>query len=71
MIRIVLALASVAALAPAVALGQGDDQAVGQRFEVRIQDLPKPFATRSSSNPSRAIERPSGCLLYTSDAADE
>ncbi len=54
----------VAALAPALALADAaPDQPVGERFQIRAEDLPEPFATPSYTNPSRRIERPAGATL--------
>ncbi len=53
--------ALVAAAAAAVA---GDVvQPPGERFEVRVQDLPAPFVTRSALNPPKAIPVPAGATL--------
>jgi glucose/arabinose dehydrogenase len=61
--RALLSIVVLLAVTPSVALAQGADQTVGQRFEVTVEDLPKPFASRSSSNSARIVGRPSGKLL--------
>ncbi len=37
--------------------------AVGDRIEVRVEDLPPPYATESATNPPRRIDRPAGATL--------
>lgn len=38
-------------------------QAVGERFEVRVEDMPKPYATAVKSNPSELVRRPADASL--------
>ncbi|MEE9139809.1 MAG: PQQ-dependent sugar dehydrogenase [Alphaproteobacteria bacterium] len=38
-------------------------QPPGERFEIRLEDLPGPFATRSAINPPKAIPMPAGASL--------
>jgi glucose/arabinose dehydrogenase len=54
--RLFVALGLAAALAAAGAFAADLDP--GTRLEMRIQDLPKPYATRSAANPARIV-RPS------------
>lgn len=37
-------------------------QPVGQRFEVRAEEMPAPYAGGGGSNPSQVVERPAGVL---------
>ena len=40
---------------------------IGERIEVRVEDLPAPYASESASNPSRLIERTAGATLKVPD----
>ncbi|MFQ5784988.1 MAG: PQQ-dependent sugar dehydrogenase [Alphaproteobacteria bacterium] len=57
---------AVAALVALVGLASANARAgppaVGDRFEVRIADLPAPYATASARNPPRRIARPPGAV---------
>ena len=49
-------------IAPA-AVAVGPDQDVGQKFTIRPNELPPPFATPSASNSSTVVRRPPGASL--------
>jgi len=61
------AAAATVVLACAVHLSAGTparaEDSVGQRFEIRAEDLPEPFATPSASNWPLIVERPDGPVL--------
>ncbi len=52
-----------AALAAWGAAAWAEPPSVGQRFEVRMGDLPPPYATASAANRSERIRRPRGATL--------
>jgi glucose/arabinose dehydrogenase len=56
--KIVLALAVCGTIAAGPV--HGADRAPGARIEVRADDLPQPYATESTTNPSRIIPAPEG-----------
>ncbi|MBI2242374.1 MAG: PQQ-dependent sugar dehydrogenase [Magnetospirillum gryphiswaldense] len=43
------------------------DPAPGSRFQVRVDDLPAPYATPSSANPADVVPRPAGAGLRVPD----
>lgn len=56
--------ATVVVLVLSVATAQaGPDERPGARFTVAPRDMPKPFATRSASNPPARVARPPGATL--------
>ena len=59
-VRFALAIAAIAAAGSA--LGE-PRQPVGERFEVRPDQLPKPYATPVASSPSETVDRPAGATL--------
>lgn len=62
------ALAAVALLASSSPLlAQGAAEQVGARFEVKVEGLPHPYASRSASNSPRRIERPADATLRVPD----
>jgi len=56
------ALAALSLAASAAALA-GPGEQPGQRFQVRIEDLPKPYATDAVANSPEKIDRPPGATL--------
>ena len=61
-----LALAALCMVAGGAARA-GDGQVPGTHHEVRIEDLPKPYATRSVGNPPDVIARPAGARPVAPD----
>ncbi len=57
--RIVALCATVALCGAALAA----PPVVGERFEVRVEDLPAPYASESANNPPRRVARPAGATL--------
>ncbi len=51
-----------ATLGATTAFAVAGDRAPGTRIEVRIGDLPAPFATKSVPNPARIIKAPAGAM---------
>ena len=49
------------------ATAQAAQPDVGQRIEVRVEDLPAPYASESAANPSRLIERTASATLKVPD----
>jgi len=52
----------MAVLAATAGIAAAADRAPGTRIEVRIGDLPAPFATKSVSNPARIVKAPEGVM---------
>jgi len=60
--RVLVIVVAVGGLAGG-ALAAEPPQAVGQRFEVRADDLPRPHAAGGGSNPPELVARPAGASL--------
>src|SRR4051812_43843000 len=73
--NIVLRLLALSFLVPAIACGAGKNETLTfqgtpqdarllQHYDIKASELPKPGATRSSSNDQRVAEHPVGARLH-------